>query len=341
MCVCWCARECVTTHGGPGSWNCREALIYCMLSLPIISTGSTVRSKSRGHVRERHEMASAFTALILATLSFQAFSEVLLLGDHGYNHYQGMFAAADRILGELYLYENRSLPEGSGLLVDFGTSGLYYDEEHGNNWWHYYFEPISVSPKSVSSRRRPLNMTENMNAYAARKQITISEIHYIVKKYIHPLPWIQKRVGQFVHDHYEGFFVIGVHYRGTDKVLEAPRVTYESMFNKIKEHVPFNSSYKIFVATDEADFLLAIKKVFPNNVLATNASRTNGAKGIHFTTARSFDNGKEALIDALLLSRCNLLIRTSSNLSLWSTYFNPNVTTIIMNRRYAKTRFPE
>ena len=43
--------------------------------------------------------------------------------------------------------------------------------------------------------------------------------------------------------------------------------------------------------------------------------------------------GKEAVIDCLLLSKCNHLIRTSSCLSLVSEYFNPQLTDTLLNKR--------
>lgn len=76
--------------------------------------------------------------------------------------------------------------------------------------------------------------------------------------------------------------------------------------------------------------------------IAIKAQRSsNGEPGVHFINKNNYSLGEEALIDACLLSKCDLLIRTSSNLSLWSTYFNPSLPTILLNHRYANTLEPE
>lgn len=85
----------------------------------------------------------------------------------------------------------------------------------------------------------------------------------------------------------------------------------------------------------------AIIERFPGKVIATDAERTEGEEGVHFSSQRPFTCGEEALMDALLLSRCNVLIRTSSNLSLWSTYFNPRLPEILLNQRFMETVYPE
>src|SRR5690554_1375047 len=57
----------------------------------------------------------------------------------------GMFGVVNQVLGYVYLYEEQLLPKHiSGVVVDFGKTGLYYEPELGPNWWSYYFEPISL-----------------------------------------------------------------------------------------------------------------------------------------------------------------------------------------------------
>ena len=56
----------------------------------------------------------------------------------------------------------------------------------------------------------------------------------------------------------------------------------------------------------------------------------------------NYIKGKEALINCLLLSRCNVLIRTASFLSAWSSFFNPKFPVIMLNTPYEhKLWFPD
>ncbi len=277
---------------------------------------------------------------LLLIISAKLSGDLLIIGDHP-DGKLGMFATANKIIGQLYLYEKRTPPELRGLKVDFDVLGPYYDPIYGKNWWNYYFEPIVLGSQEESETKL-LSKAEGEYVCSIRRQImTREEIISLVRKYVRPLPWIQEQASHFKKQCFDGFFIIGVHYRGTDKEKEAPRVYYEEVFEKIKEYIPSNLPHKIFVATDENNFLQSIHEQFPKQVIATDSQRSEGKVGVHFWRNRPFEVGKEAVIDALLLSYCDLLIRTSSNLSLWSTYFNPNLPVILLNHRFLKTLYPE
>jgi nodulation protein Z len=251
----------------------------------------------------------------------------------------GMFAIANIILGQLHRYECKEM-SSSGFAVNFMQYGLYYDPAYGPNWWGYYFEPVSIgmSEESLIERfpRREYSLAVRKRRYMTREQAAA-----IIKKYIHVKAPIQEKVDQFTARHFQGFYVIGVHYRGTDKIHEAPRVYYEDVIAKIREHIPQDKPYQIFVATDEEPFLEMIRENFPNKIVATDAHRSRNEQNVHFNAKEPYKIGEEAIMDSLLLSKCDLLIRTSSSLSLWSTYFSPNLPTILINNKYTKTLEPE
>jgi hypothetical protein len=159
-------------------------------------------------------------------------------------------------------------------------------------------------------------------------------IFYLIQKYIKIRAPIQKEIDDFVATQFGDAFVLGVQYRGTDKVSEAPRVSYERVMEEIKNQIKGKKNFKIFVATDETALLAEVKKTYPNKVLSQDATRSSDGKPVHFSGHDGFKIGKEALIDCLLLSKTHFLIRTSSNLSLWATYFNPELSQIELSQRY-------
>jgi len=66
-----------------------------------------------------------------------------------------------------------------------------------------------------------------------------------------------------------------------------------------------------------------------------DAIRSVNGKALHVDPAHSpYRVGREALIDCVLLSRTDMLIRTSSNLSLCSTFFNSDLPVQELNRRW-------
>ena len=251
----------------------------------------------------------------------------------------GMFATANQVLGQLYMFETGQLPHVSGLTVDFDNHGLYYDSSRGPNWWTYFFEPIYLginAPLVYSTKEQYLE------AWQQRRLITRESAAQIIKKYIHIKPHIQQKIDAFAGQYFFDCYTIGIHYRGTDKVKEAPRVEYESVFEEIEKHIPQEKKYVLFIATDEVDFLEQARQRYLHRVVAIEARRSNGGDlGVHFVNKNNYTLGEQALIDACLLSKCDLLIRTSSNLSLWSTYFNPDLPVVLLNQRYMQSVEPE
>ncbi len=135
---------------------------------------------------------------------------------------------------------------------------------------------------------------------------------------------------------FKDHFVIGVHYRGTDKVLEGPRLEYYKVAASVFQYVIDYKlkDFKVYIATDESEFLKFMKSLFGPRVLYIPAFRSVTHEPTHLVNNNPYRQGEEALMDCLLLSHCQVLFRTTSNLSLWSTYFNPYLTVIPLSNRY-------
>jgi hypothetical protein len=55
---------------------------------------------------------------------------------------------------------------------------------------------------------------------------------------------------------------------------------------------------------------------------------------IHRVKGGQYEKGEDALVNALLLSRCSTLIRTTSFLSAFTSIFNPKLKVILLNKPY-------
>jgi hypothetical protein len=156
---------------------------------------------------------------------------------------------------------------------------------------------------------------------------------------------IRTKADDFAAQHFAGRHVIGVHYRGTDKVnqrdkgtlVEAVRVPYDYVFEHLEN---YDTSSLFFVASDEAEFVTAMTQRFGDRVLAYDAIRSQGGWGIHYEQRGSspYQAGEDALVDCLLLSKCNHLVRTESALSRFSNVFNPALKPINLTDRYNRDR---
>ena len=243
----------------------------------------------------------------------------------------GLFSVFNDVLALLKFYD---LGYYQGIEVDFGERGIYYDPKIGPNWWNYYCEPICYGEKiNIQSVIGDVPFSRHCEA---EKHTTREEGYYLINKYIRWKPELQQKIDQLQDHLFQDRYIIGVHYRGTDKMEEARIVPYKKVLSKIikhlKEKVP--SHYKIFVATDEEPFLNYLKSYFGEKVCCTDAMRATTKIPIHLNNSDPYKCGEEAIIDAVLLSRTNFLIRTSSNLSFWSLFLNPNLPVVELNHRY-------
>lgn len=247
----------------------------------------------------------------------------------------GMFATVQGVLGFLHMYETKG-SGWSGLEVNLGTEGVYWTAAKGNNWWEYYFQPIRIS------KTQP-NKTVHLDFFGLDKLgihgVSRERGHYLIKKYIKIKEEIQDKADIFYKKNLQNSYVIGIHYRGTDKIIEAPRVSYEAVWIKILEVIDKLrlgriKNMKIFVATDEEQFISFIRSKF-NDVYSTEATRAADSLAVHiFHNQDPYKNGEEALIDCLLLSRCQVLIRTESHLSTTALMLNLDIIPYTLNKCY-------
>lgn len=245
----------------------------------------------------------------------------------------GMFAVFMSVLGALNYYENGDF---AGLKIDL-NSGRYLDSEVGSNWWEYFFKPISLGKKTKNKHYFSLDEYMKLVFYHCPKNRHRG--YELIQKYVHLKSDIQKEVDAYFDAQFKDYFVIGVHHRGTDKVLEWSLISYEKTYNKLNEIInnlleSDRERLRIYIATDEQAFLTYVLDRFPANMIIYNdfARSTNGialhADGSNFYP-NNYQMGKEALLDCLFLSKCNILIRPpGSCLSHMSTFFNPYLTDI-------------
>ena len=242
----------------------------------------------------------------------------------------GFFSNFCCVLGFLNAYENKG-----GMVVDFKNQGLFYEADLGPNWWTYYFEPINVRGKKKCTYKKLMPFEIMSLGIYTYTKMSRERGHDLIAKYIKVKAEIQDKVECFAAQNFQEDYLIGVHYRGTDKSVEAPRVTYEDLFSAIRKALPPLLPYKIFVATDETALIDAITREFAEKVIYAEALRSSSNEAVHFAKGGSpYQKGEEVLIDCLLLSRCNLLIRTASNVSTCAGFFNPQLPIVNLNRLY-------
>jgi len=250
------------------------------------------------------------------------------------NRPQGMFSIFDDVFDLIKRYE---IGHYKGIEVDFDDQGLYYEPSRGKNWWSYYCKPVSIGKKNNIKKIMYPNKPRYI-IFLKKEDMHRKEIFNSIQKYFQVKPNIQTKIDVFEKENFKDYFVISVHYRGTDKKAEASHVPYEKVPEEIFKVMKTygNKKYKIFVATDEQAFLNYMITLFGDRVCYNkDALRSTNGKPIHKDKNFSrYKCGEDAIIDCILLSKGSYLIRTSSNLSRWSTYFNPNIPGVKLNSQF-------
>lgn len=244
-----------------------------------------------------------------------------------------MFAEFCAVLGALDYYENGY---HAGIKIDL-CHGTYLDPELGPNWWEYFFYPINIGNAQASSYT--FSLKDHFTLSYAGVQMPRVKAFKLIQKYVKVLPHIEDKVNAFVNENFKDQFVIGVHYRGTDKGTEVPIVPYHKTIHAISSLLNTvggvqQGNMKIYIATDDTKFLSLAKDTFGDLVIFNDFVRSDDDTPLHYgNDARYFNNyqkGEEALIDCLLLSKCNYLIRPWSSLSIAADHFNPYIPVMIL-----------
>ncbi len=179
----------------------------------------------------------------------------------------------------------------------------------------------------------------------------------IIAKHVRPREHIRLEVNRFWREHLEGRPVIGVHLRGTDAVSMHERrahrigsLSWKQYLKALRAALAARSDARIFLATDTEKAVDVLKANFGDRVVTCEALRhrdgdqaagfgpDGGLMPAYIAADReaAARNGEEAVIDYLLLGRCDLLVHNSSGLArsvLLANASLPHVNTHL-NRRW-------
>jgi hypothetical protein len=210
--------------------------------------------------------------------------------------------------------------------------GLYGDPEGKIDWFSKYFESVRPSTGSMASQKVRTSTVSDLvqlgfrQRYEARLRIESASALFL--SHYRPAAPIRDEVSAICKRLEIGKSTLGVHFRGTDKKVEAMTVPWGDFCRLVESTLADHPHLtNIFVSSDEQtfiDFFCAWPfsrpvKVAPAKLLA------NGDMPIHFSGYPGLEIGREALVSSLLLSNCGFVVKTPSYLSAWSKIFNPSL----------------
>jgi hypothetical protein len=157
----------------------------------------------------------------------------------------------------------------------------------------------------------------------------------IVDDFVRPRSYLRRKADEFFHRHLAGRYVIGVHARGTDATSTQERRSFRQdslvlsrYLEEIERLLSREPAATIFVASDDQASVDHLAGVFGTRVISYDSIRHRGGEpagrgptgwimpayiaGDRDTAAR---NGEDAVIEYLLLSRCDHLVHNGSSLA--------------------------
>lgn len=246
----------------------------------------------------------------------------------------GMGAALNSLLCHLSHCRSQDL-----IPVVYWHGGAYRNPDGFNgenqNEWKYYFNQTSCL---TCTRGDIINRICNHKEYNNFKQANNFQVkrdlaYSLINDYIHLNPIVQAKVDHFYNTHLAGKKTIAIHLRGTDKYLETPLISPETIIAEALKYADKNTQF--FLATDEQKLLDAMIRLLKGRtVVYYDCYRSEDGKPLHVQDNASptphikpsfAQLGEDVIVEMWLMGKCNMLIHTLSNVSSIPLYLNPSM----------------
>jgi len=217
-------------------------------------------------------------------------------------------------------------------IIDMENFPTVYNEKNNvrnnKNAWNYYFENLNKFTLNEVYKSKNVLITDNKffdffshgidrdleMPKLLRDKIIINK--YLQKSYLK----ILKKFGDKN--------ILGIHFRGTSYKRSAGHplpATKKQMYNITKNILKKNHIDKIFLVTEETNYLNFFIKKFGDKVMYLNSayrSNKNDAFKIYPRNLHRYKLGREAILEAMLLSSCKHFVYLCSNISSAAIGFN-------------------
>ena len=254
----------------------------------------------------------------------------------------GFFANLCDALRHIYIAER----DGEEWYVNWGPESLYYDESVGLNAFDYFFEQ-KERPEFSSLHtyvRGYVDIDVRIKGYENDLFTTGSSFRNTLSRLINE----HLKYKHVVNTKYNSIIslidpgkTLGVHIRYTDKYngkafgepASAEPIPLKIYIHLAQQCMKYNMYEHIYLATDCAHAAREFSQVFGSKLVMIQAPRSETNEPIHsgHSHISGFYKGLSVLLDALVLSRCDYLIRGTSNVSSFAQFIDTNLKHVNLN----------
>jgi hypothetical protein len=217
-------------------------------------------------------------------------------------------------------------------VIDFENFRTEYNENDRingtHNAWQYFFEPVSQYELANVYQSKRVLFSEN--GYPPGYNMTIyyePRLYLAYDKYIRVRRDLLKAVDDFWNCNFADENVLGIHFRGQEM-----RTTPGHWFPPTKKQIVISATKllekykfsKIFAVSEELSYIEFLKEHFGQMVIVTDCYRTRNVNAYrqYPRPNHKYMLGREIIIDALLLAKCQALIAGVSNVTNFVRFVN-------------------
>ncbi len=205
-------------------------------------------------------------------------------------------------------------------VIDCKNFPTIYSEKNENSWT-YYFEPVSNHTLDEVYESKKVIFSSDLNEKLIRNYDQIRKNHlHVFKKYIRVKKYLVKEAENFLKKNkFKKNEWIGLHWRGND-MKTAPNHPFPPTKNQITKLLDkYTKNKNIFVVVDEVENLSYLKNRY-TKIIFFDAFRSSNKKDFYndksfYRQRHRFKQGKEIIIQALILSKLETFIGGCSMLS--------------------------
>lgn len=270
-----------------------------------------------------------FLATFIYLITFNLYSDKYVIGHWGWG---GMGVCLTSVLQHLSYCKKHNLTP-----IIFWHGSLYHNPKGFNgktNEWEYYFNPVSSLKYNKGDVLHCYCTFKDCEAFSYR-QVTKERrklADKLISQYISLNPILKSKVNKFYQTYIKDKKTIAIHIRGTDKNTEEKPVIPEIMVKEALKHADTNTQF--FIASDDSRLFNKISKLLKNKpVIYYDCYRSIDNKPLHYVKNKKpcvAQLGEDVIIEMWLMSKCNMLIHTPSNVSSIPLYINSNLKNILV-----------
>ena len=232
-------------------------------------------------------------------------------------------------LGAIIAYAIRvhAYADAEGLSANVVSSSPLYSGITNRDFFQDFFErPAPIQGKFVSGLARKWLLH-----FGISQDTSIETASAIYNREFIPNDYLLSNLGHEIEKCRK--YDVAIHYRGTDKVVESGSVPFLNMIEHMIRVLPEDGLRReVFLATDDVQFAKEVRLKFKHvNFYSYDLGDVPYGTPRHFSDLSGSDKALEALVNAYLIARAKICIRTSSYLSAISIIINPQLVTQTIN----------